>query len=261
MIGDLTQSFRVQRRVLFALLMRETLTRYGRHNIGFLWLFVEPMMFTLGVTALWTATKSLHGSNLPITSFAITGYSSVLLWRNMPARCIGAIPPNLALMFHRNVRVIDIYLSRLVLEAAGATTSFVLLTLAFHSLGWTDLPEDILQVIYGWIILAWFGFALALTLGALSEISEIVEKIWHPMAYFLFPLSGAAFMLDALPAAARGYLMYLPMVNAVEFIREGFFGSKFNAHYDMSYTIWFCAGLTVFGLTQVRRVNQIVTPE
>ena len=71
---------------LCALLMREVLTRYGRHNIGFLWLFVEPMMFTLGVAALWTAMKATHGSNLPIVAFAITGYSSVLLWRNMPGQ-------------------------------------------------------------------------------------------------------------------------------------------------------------------------------
>ncbi len=89
-----------------ALLMREILTRYGRHNIGFLWLFVEPMLFTLGVTALWTATRAVHGSDLPIVAFAITGYSSVLLWRNMPFRCIGAIEPNLSLMYHRNVRPI-----------------------------------------------------------------------------------------------------------------------------------------------------------
>ena len=52
---------------------------------------VEPMLFTLGVTTMWTLTKSIHGSSLPIVAFALTGYSAVLLWRNMPARCIGAI--------------------------------------------------------------------------------------------------------------------------------------------------------------------------
>jgi ABC-type polysaccharide/polyol phosphate export permease len=46
---------RYEIRVIGALLMREILTRYGRHNIGFMWLFVEPMMFTLGVLALWTS--------------------------------------------------------------------------------------------------------------------------------------------------------------------------------------------------------------
>src|SRR3546814_8388063 len=87
----LRQSLQVQLRVLGALLMRETLTRYGRHNIGFLWLFADRMIFTLGVTALWTATKSVHGSDLPIVAFALTEYSSVLLWRNLPGRCLGAL--------------------------------------------------------------------------------------------------------------------------------------------------------------------------
>src|SRR3954468_3184908 len=99
--AGVAECWRVQQRVIHALLMREILTRYGRHNIGFLWLFVEPMIFTTGVTILWSLTKSVHGSTLPIVAFALTGYSSVLLWRNMPARCIGAIEPNLSLMYHR----------------------------------------------------------------------------------------------------------------------------------------------------------------
>ena len=65
----LRHSWEIQLRVVGALLIRETLTRYGRHNIGFLWLFAEPMLFTLGVTALWTATKTVHGSDLPIVAF------------------------------------------------------------------------------------------------------------------------------------------------------------------------------------------------
>ena len=134
--GDLWQAWNIQRRVIWALVLREMLTRYGRHNIGFLWLFVEPMLFTLGVTALWTATKTVHGSDLPIVAFAITGYSSVLLWRNMPVAAIGALAPNLSLLYHRNVRPIDIYLARLILEAAGATMSFVFLVLFFSFIGW-----------------------------------------------------------------------------------------------------------------------------
>jgi ABC-2 type transport system permease protein/capsular polysaccharide transport system permease protein len=251
----------VQRRVVGALFMREVLTRYGRHNIGFLWLFVEPMMFTLGVTALWTVTGAAHGSTLPIVAFAITGYSSVLLWRNMPGRCAGAVTPNLALMYHRNVRVIDIYLSRLLLEVGGATMSFMVLTLIFASLGWMSLPEDVLQVAGGWAMLVWFGAALAILIGALSERTELVEKIWHPMAYLLFPLSGAAFMVDALPTPAQKLILLLPMVHGVEYLREGFFGSKIRAHYDMVYMASFCSVLTLLALSQEREVSRRVTPE
>src|SRR5688572_33156248 len=81
----------INRRVIGALLIREMLTRYGRNNIGFLWLFVEPMLFTLVLTAFWTATRSIHGSAIPIVAFALTGYLSLILWRNMPNRCIAAL--------------------------------------------------------------------------------------------------------------------------------------------------------------------------
>ena len=258
---SLRQSWEIERRVIWALILREILTRYGRHNIGFLWLFVEPMLFTLGVTALWTATKSVHGSSLPIVAFALTGYSSVLLWRNMPSRCIGAIAPNLSLLYHRNVRPIDIYLARLSLEAAGATMSFVFLTIFFYFLGSLQLPENVLQVIAAWLMLMWFGFSLALFLGALSETSETVEKLWHPLAYFAFPLSGAAFLVDALPIAAQKFVLFFPMVHGVEYLREGYFGSQIIAHYDLGYMAIVNTLLTMFGLAQVAKVSRSVIPE
>jgi ABC-type polysaccharide/polyol phosphate export permease len=254
-------SLEIQRRVVYALLMREILTRYGRHNIGFLWLFVEPMIFTLGVTALWYVAGANHGSSLPIAAFALTGYSSVLLWRNMPSRCILSITPNLSLMYHRNVKVIDIFIARLVLEAAGASISFALLTLVFASIGWISLPENLLQVLLAWLLLTWFGFSLAILLGSLSEQYEFIEKLWHPIQYLLFPLSGAAFMVDALPPTAQKYLLYLPMVNGIEMLREGYFGSTIRAHYDLSYMIFSCLLLTLLGLAQTQIVSRKVIPE
>src|SRR5277367_5927191 len=120
----LLHSLRIQRRVLHALLMRELITRFGRENLGVLWLVAEPMLFTLGVTTLWTAAGLHHGSPIPIVAFAVTGYSSVLMWRNSANRSGGAITQNKPLLFHRNVRVIDVLLTRTALEIAGATASF-----------------------------------------------------------------------------------------------------------------------------------------
>lgn len=258
---SLIASLKVQRRVLAALLVRELLTRYGRHNIGFLWLFVEPMIFTLGVTALWTATKSVHGSDLPIIAFALTGYSSVLLWRNMPGRCIGALYGNLALMYHRNIRALDIYAARIVIEFSGATISFFTLSLVFILGDWISPPEDFLTVTAAWILTAWFGAALAITLGALSHEYELVDKLWHPASYLLFPLSGAAFLVSALPPLAREIVLYIPVVHGVEMVREGYFGSKVEAIYDVGYLITCSLVLTVVALIATRWVERRLTPQ
>jgi ABC-2 type transport system permease protein/capsular polysaccharide transport system permease protein len=257
----LLRSWAIQRRVIGALLMREVLTRYGRHNIGFLWVFVEPMLFTLGVTALWTLANAQHGSSLPIVAFAVTGYSSVLLWRNMPGRCIGSIGPNLSLMYHRYVKVDDIFASRILLEAAGAAMSFVTLSIIFISIGWMSPPEDPLKVVAAWIMLAWFGASLAILLGSWNEQTEIVEKIWHPISYLLFPLSGAAFLVDALPPVAQEYILWVPIVHGIEMLREGYFGSVIQAHYDIGYMALWCMGLSLLGFAKLRVVSKQVTPE
>lgn len=256
---SLRRSLQIQFRVIGALLMREVLTRYGRHNIGFMWMFAEPMMFTLGVVSLWSFVKMGH-SGMPIIPFAVTGYSSVLLWRNMPGRCNGAVEPNLALMYHRNVKVIDIYASRILLEFAGASMSFVILSLFFIFIGWMKLPEDILKVLLGWLMLTWFGGALALSVGALSEMSDIVEKVWHPITYLLFPLSGAMFMVEWLPDSVQKIILYLPMVHGVEILREGYFGSAVSAHYDISYMSVICLCMTLLGLSLTREVGRRVIP-
>lgn len=259
--SSLGASWVIQRRVIGALLMREVLTRFGRHNIGFLWLFVEPMTFTLGVTTLWTLTGAAHGSNLPIVAFAVTGYSSILLWRNMPGRCIGAIGPNLSLMYHRHVKVIDVFAARLLLEGGGATISFAILSFFFSAIGWISPPEDIGKVLFAWFMLAWFGSALAVLLGAWSERSEIIDKLWGPASYILIPLSGAAFMVDALPKVAQNIILLVPMVHGVELLREGYFGSSFKAHYSIPYMTLVCTGLTLLGLAKTRQISRTVMPE
>ncbi|MGF6742036.1 ABC transporter permease [Paraburkholderia atlantica] len=255
------RSLQIQVRVVGALLMREILTRYGRHNIGFLWIFFEPMMFTLGVLTLWSATKATHGSTLPITSFAVTGYSSVLLWRNCANRCALAILPNQALLYHRNVRVIDLFMARVLLEITGATISFVFLTVFFVTIGLMPPPQDITLIIFAWIYLAIFGSSLGFAIGALSERSETVERVWHTIAYLLFPLSGALFMVDWLPENFQKIVLLLPMVHGTEMLRGGYFGTLVRPHYDIGYMITFDLVLMLIGLFLVNDASKRVEPE
>ena len=252
------RSLTIQRRALHALLMREVITRFGRDNLGALWLIAEPMIFTLGIVTLWSAVGLNHGSSLPVVAFAVTGYSSVLLWRNCSSRAIMALDANLSLLFHRNVKVIDVFLTRTVLEIAGATGSFAILAISFMAVGWMSAPLDMLQVIFGWLMLAWFGAALALVLGAASAYSHLVEKLWQPAAYLFFPLSGAAFMVDWLPPAFQKIVLLLPMVHGVEMLRSGYFGNSVRTHFDVGYMAVCCLILSLIGLLLVRHAGQKV---
>jgi len=254
----LMRSLAIQRRVIWALMMREVITRFGRENIGVLWLFGEPMLFTLGVATLWTVAGFSHGDAVPIVAIAITGYSSVLMWRNTVSRCAGGVQANMNLLYHRNVRVIDVFISRILLEMAGATASFTVLSLLFLSIGWIKAPDDMLLVVAGWLMLAWFGAALAMVIGAATAYSEIVDRLWHTTSYLLFPVSGAAFMVDWLSPSMKSAALILPMVHGVELMREGYFGSVVRTYYDMSYMASVNLGLTFLGLFLIRDASRRV---
>jgi ABC-2 type transport system permease protein/capsular polysaccharide transport system permease protein len=245
----------VQKRVIGALLMREILTRYGRHNIGFLWLFAEPMLFTLGVTILWNMGNHHTYSGISITAFVLTGYSMILLWRNMPNRCVGIISPNATLFFHRQIRPIDIYLSRIALETLGATASFVTLSIVFISLGLVAPPHDLLVVFEGWMLLAWYAASVSLLVGALSEKTEVIDRIWHILQYLMIPLSGSFFVVDSLPEKAKEFVLYIPTVNCVEIMREGYFGDVSKWHYNYPYLLTANTVILLLGLAQVRSLK------
>jgi ABC-type polysaccharide/polyol phosphate export permease len=159
-------------------------------------------------------------------------------------------------MHHRNIRVMDIYGARLILEGLGATMSFIILTIIFSSMGILNLPYDPFKVVEGWVMLAWLGASLAMTIGALSERSEIVHTIWHPAAYLIVPLSGAAFTVGALPKSFQKAVLWMPMVHGVEMLREGFFGPSFHAHYSFQYMFIWCLILTFIGLGQMTIVGR-----
>jgi ABC-type polysaccharide/polyol phosphate export permease len=253
---SLRRSFAIQLQVLHALLMREVITRFGRKNLGVLWLVGEPMIFTLGVATLWVVSGMVHGSPIPIVAFAVTGYSSVLMWRNAASRAGGAMEQNKPLLFHRNVQVIDVLLTRTLLEIGGATCSFIVLSLFFTFIGWMPAPRDLLEVVSGWVMLAWFGTSLALVIGAGAALSDVVERLWHPAAYLLFPLSGAAFMVDWMPQSLQKYVLILPMVQGTEILREGWFGNVVRTHYDLGYMATCCLALSLAGLYLQREAGR-----
>jgi ABC-type polysaccharide/polyol phosphate export permease len=120
------------------------------------------------------------------------------------------------------------------------------------------LPDNLLVVLLGWFMLAWLGASMALLVGAGTAFSHLVHRLWHPISYLLFPMSGAAFMVDWLPKRLQDVVLSLPMVHGVELLRHGYFGNVVRTHYDIGYMAECCLALTLCGLYVVREANRRV---
>jgi capsular polysaccharide transport system permease protein len=248
-------SLAIQRRVIYALVLREILTRYGRHNIGFLWLFIEPMLFSVGITILWTYANYSKGL-ISVAGFALTGYSSIVVWRNTVNKMTSAASSNKGVLYHQQVKILDLVLARIILEFASVTTSFVILTIAFQQIGLMEMPVDPLTAVMGWFYLLWFVSSVGMVAAYLGTVAEFFDRIWHVAIYLTLPFTGAFSMMAWLPPEAQSILLWSPMVNAVEMLREGYFGAGVKAMYSVQYLVEVNTALTLLGLLLVHKIRR-----
>lgn len=245
-------------RVFWAIVGREMITRYGRSNIGFLWVLLEPVLFSVAIVVLWSVIKAPTNPGMSVAGFALTGYASVLLWRYPTNRCTTALQTNWALMYHRAVGPLDIYAARIFMEVMAATGGSLVLATVLVATDQMQAPSDPFGVVVAWYLLILFATGLALTVGALSARSESFERVWHMLAYLLFPISGPAFLVEWLPDFAREAVLVLPMVHGVEMVRGAWFGDAVVSHGSPLYLFVSSLILIVMGLALVKKNGRMV---
>jgi capsular polysaccharide transport system permease protein len=254
------RGLKVQARIVWALLLREMITRYGRENIGVLWLFAEPLLFILGIALLWTYFDHRAISTGTLAEFSIVSYPTILLWRNTTGRVIKAIESNKSLLHHRLIRPVDFFYSRIILEFTSVTASFLLIFIIFMFAGISHAPADLLDMTIGWLLIAWFAFGFVMVMGALSEMNDVIEKISHVILYFMLPVSGAFVPAYVVPDTLRDYLLLFPLVDGVEYFHYGYYGNAMKTYFDLEYTIVANLVLTLFGLAlMVKAVRRVET--
>lgn len=254
-------SFKVNLRVIGALMLREASTRYGHETLGFFWLIGEPLVLTVGVMVLWSFYGTTHGHGIGVVPFALSGYSILTLWRHVVANSVHGLRRSVGLLFHRNIRAFDVLFARVLLEMIGILTAFFVAYVPLVLYGALDPIRDPLVLIGAWVLMTWFAFGFGLILTGLTEVSEAAEHFVQPVMYLTLPLTGAFFMLYWLPPAAREVLAWSPLVNAVEMFRCGLFPADIPTQWDAWYLILCCIILTAVGLPFVRFAQKHVRME
>lgn len=258
--SPLIKSLNIQARVIYAMMLREMITRFGRDNLGMIWLVLEPALFVITLAFFWYMSGMHERGNISIEGFAATGYPALMLWRNAANRCKNALSANSALLFHRHIKMLDVYIARVLLEFVGVTAAFVILMVVFVVTGLVNSPDNLLRMIIAWLLLAWFGFGLGLVIGAASERNVMFGRIWGILSLPLMFLSGAFYMIDWMPAEAQHYLLWVPMVHGTEMLRHGLFGAAVPTYENPVYLIAWDAGLTLLGLSMLKTSARYLTP-
>lgn len=260
-MSSFAAGWRIQRRVIGALMIRELVTRFGRENIGFLWMMVEPLLFAGLVGIVWRFVKGPEEHGVSVVAFVATGYIPLTLFRHVLGRSIRLFSANGSLMYHRQVKVLDFMLVRFLIEVIGSMMAFVFIAALLFTIGEFPVPADVGVLLMGWFVYCLFTFAVCLVLAPLSEISDVLEKLVPVTTYIMIPFSGTFNMVSWLTPEAQKVMYYSPFVHAMEMIRYGVFGDRVNAVWDLSVPIGASLVLLLLGLGLCRRVRRTLVVE
>src|SRR5271166_4254381 len=178
----LSASFAVQLRTIRALLIREAQSRHSTETLGFFWVIAEPLLLTCGVIALWTLTRQGEKFvSVGIVPLALTGYSHLQLWRLTVLGSIRAIRRQGWLFYHQNVSALDILLAQGLLQSVSIFASFVLVCSVCVMFNIFLPVRDPGLIIAAWCLDTLFCISFSIVVAALSELSEFIEKVLHPL--------------------------------------------------------------------------------
>lgn len=254
-----SRGLRVQLKVVKALMIRELVTRFGRENIGFLWIMVEPLLFAGLVGIVWSFVRGPEYHGISVIAFVATGYIPLTFVRHSFGRSAKIFQSNSALLYHRQVKVLDFIFVRVFIEAVGAMMAYIFAGTVLLFLGLFPIPSDVGALIAGWAIYVFFVLAIAIVLAPLSEMSEVVEKLVPISVYISIPFSGVFNMASWLPVGMREALMWSPMVSGMELMRYGLFGDVVTPYYDIPKALGVSLACLLVGLILCRRVRRTLT--
>lgn len=216
-----------QLRILFALMMREMSTRFGRSAGGFVWAFLEPVGYItlLSVVFVLLSRSPPLGQSFPL--FFAAGFLPYYVFRTTSGMTATAIRFNQALLTYPSVTPIDTALARFLLQFL--TTALITILILSALLAWQGEWPVIRPVflIQAFLLASLLGLGIGLLNAVLFCFSPTWERVYGILTQPLFIISGIFYLADLLPAEVRDPLHWNPVVHLVAIMRKGVF-----AHYD-----------------------------
>jgi capsular polysaccharide transport system permease protein len=241
----------VMGRVIFALMIRESRTRYGKTDLGYLWAIIDP---TIQLGVFWLLFTIL-GRVVPVPAsmpvFLITGMLPYRFWFACVGRGASAAPSNLPLLTYPQVKVFDVVLARVLLDA----TTFIIVTLMFviglrflAGEPFTSWVRDPIVLATAVLALFYFSVCSAIFSSSLARIFPVWPEVFGYMGRPLYFASGIFFTFESLPTGFRGLALYLPTAHMLEWIRTGAIPGFVSTLYSPLFILSFSTIILVIGM-------------
>ena len=230
MTGQLIEGLRVQKRVVWALMLRETKTLFGKHKLGYAWAVINA---TFQIAVFWAIREFAgfhppHGMSNPV--FLMSGFIPWFIFSNAITDGMAAIWSNRSLLIYPQVFPLDPLVARVLLQSAMQTLVFAMLLCVSWAIGQHVAIANLAAIFVSLFFAMALGFGCGAICSALNLMWPTTGQIVPMIIRVLFFTSGLFFSVVDLPARAKAVLTYNPVTHIIENMRSGFVDG-YGLHY------------------------------
>jgi capsular polysaccharide transport system permease protein len=245
----LREGLREQTTVVWALMMREVMTRFGRYKLGYLWAFLEPVVHI----SVWFVIRILirdRGGTADMSAwlFLGSGIMPFLMFMGMSGYVGGAFSANRGLLAFPPVKPMDTIISRFLLEATILIVVAVALFSGMVMFGVALWPDSLLTLIAagGGMMLLGVGFGLCKAIG--SAFFPVVNHFNLILTRTLYLTSGLMYDPEKLPPDLQYWISFNPCLHGIQLFRHGYSHLYVTTLADPWYLYAWALGLLTLGL-------------
>jgi ABC-type polysaccharide/polyol phosphate export permease/Flp pilus assembly protein TadD len=237
-VPGFAERLRTQLRIIHALMIRETRTRFGDSRLGYGWALLEPILHIVLLSSVFSLL--MHGKP-PIGGhffiFYFTGLIPYLVFVHTSTSMTHAVTGNAALLQLPPVTAFDVIVARGVLEFVTDVVIAVILLTGFAALGIPALPDDLWNVAAALIMTALLGCGVGFANAVVQTLFRSWDKLWGNATRLLYFFSGIFYVPGMMPDWARDVLSWNPMLQAIDWFRVGFFATYRPHWLDQRYLV------------------------
>ena len=182
-------------------------------------MLLEPLVHLLHFSLLFALIRGRTVSGVEYPVFILVGLAPILLYRNTALRLMDSLRENRSLFGYKQIKPLDTYIARVIVETCIAVTVYTMLLFGFAWAGFDMSIKSPLQWVANLLLGLMFALGLGMLLALITHALPIIQIVIR-MAFFpLFFISGVLVPASYLPQAMMPLLLLNPFLHILELIR------------------------------------------
>jgi len=254
-------AFAIQRDVIYALLLRELGSRFGKSRGGFVWVLVEPVAHLVVPLLIMSFIRNrvLPGVEYPV--FLVYGFLPFLVFKGNCLQIVTGVDAAKGLLSYRQIMLLDVFIAKAMAFIVIQSVVFAIVLSGLALFGFDVLPPRPIELAGVLLLTIFLAFGLGLVLAAVASIIPDARHVIKVMFMPLYLVSGVLFPITRFPDEMQRWMAINPVLHLVELSRvvavEGYEPMKYlSIEYPVALAlVSTLVGLMLYRLRYLTRVT------